>query len=135
VGLAATPPRRHLPARGIADHRSAVFGDHDRRRVGIGRGAAGMTDASMTRRPSKPRAHNSSSTTAFASCPTHSRTQHILLVDEIAAERSRTALHCQAGGKEWRDGEIVVSAMRWLPQLASLGGHAIPRLIDTLEAG
>jgi hypothetical protein len=38
-----------------------------------------------------------------------SRSRHIRLADEIATGRSRAALHCRPGGKEWRDREIAVS--------------------------
>jgi len=40
--------RRHSLLRGAFDHRRALLGDHDRRRVGVGRGDPGITAARLS---------------------------------------------------------------------------------------
>jgi hypothetical protein len=126
--------------RAAAHHSGALFGDHDGRRVGIGRGDGwydrGVDDSEGTRccapatrrrRPSlrdaPPIPPPSTSFSPTSSPPNTERS--------CAALHSRTADPAARGGAPAR----LRSAMRSPPQLASLGDHAIPRPIGLLEAG
>jgi hypothetical protein len=51
------------------DRIGALFSDHDGRRVGVAAMIAGITEASMTRRPSTPRTFSEGSTTESSSTP------------------------------------------------------------------
>ena len=88
----------------------------------------------MTLRPAMPRTRSSSSTTGHRVMP------HPFQHPAHPGDRRRTpngrVLLCTANPAA-RSGVTarLRTAMRWPPQLASLGGHAIPRLIGTLEAG